>query len=119
MVAEGRHRFPAGAVSALELVLLSPLSAILVVVEIPRSFGIQSACLVAGVGVVRVRGDLYVEGFTVLGAVGWLAVFAAMLFAGIGERRVIMLLLPALWFATYVLAALAVAVPVGPAPCPT
>ncbi|NUT55054.1 MAG: hypothetical protein HOQ03_03605 [Thermoleophilia bacterium] len=118
MVAAARHRFPAGAVGALELVLLSPLSAILALVEIPRSFGIQSACVVAGLGVVRIRGDAYIEGFTVLGAVGWLAVFAGMLAAGIAERRTVVLLLPAVWFAVYVLAALAVAVPVGPAPCP-
>lgn len=52
------------------------------------------------------------------GAVGWMAVFVAVLFAQIAERARTALVLTLEWFAAYVAACVAAAAVVGPAPCP-
>lgn len=101
----------------LEFALLAPLAAIVVLDSIPDAFGIESSC-VGPLGTVATEGDTYVQGFVVLGTLGWLGVFAGVLAAGIAERRSLALLLPVAWFVVLVLVALAAAAAIGPAPCP-
>ena len=110
-------RIPPGLVSALGFALLGPLAAVLVLVAFPRAFGIESAC-VSETGSVTTDGDVYVSAFAVLGTAGWLAVFLAVMYASIAERPRVVMLLPAVWAAVLVVAALVAAVVVGPAPCP-
>lgn len=62
-------RVPAGLVSAVAIVLLGMLAAILVLIALPRAFGIEWAC-VGETGVQRTAGDAYVEAFAVLGTIG-------------------------------------------------
>jgi len=111
-------RIPAGVVSALEFVLLGPLAAVLVLVAVPRAFGIESACL-GELGAVSTEGDSYVAAFVVVGTLGWLGVFVGVILASIAERPAVVIGLPALWSAVLVLAALAVAAVIGPVACPT
>jgi hypothetical protein len=89
----------------------------LVLVVIPRGFDIESSCISA-TGVQRTGGDDYVGGLVLVGTLGWLATFLGMIFANIADRRRLAALLPVLWFSALVAAALAVAVLVGPTPCP-
>lgn len=110
-------RVSAGVLSALEFVLLGPLAAALVLVAVPRGYGIESACL-GGLGAVSTEGDSYVAAFVVAGTLGWLGVFVGVILASIAERPAIMLALPALWFAVLVLAAVTVAAAIGPVACP-
>ena len=110
-------RIPAGVVSTLGFVLLGPLGGVLVLGAIPDAFGIESSC-VTQTGAVNTQGDVYVRTFAVVGTLGWLAVFGGVLFATIVGRRTVVMLLPALWFVVLVLAALAAATVIGPAPCP-
>jgi hypothetical protein len=110
-------RWPAGVITTLGFVVLGPLAGVLVLVAIPDAFGIESSCVTA-TGAVTTAGDSYVAAFAVLGSVGWLAVFLGVIFAGIVERPAVGMLLPALWFAVLVSAALVAAAAIGPAPCP-
>lgn len=67
------ERIPAGLVTALAIVLLGMLAALLVLIAIPRAFDIEWACI-GEAGVQRRAGDAYVETFAVLGTIGWLGV---------------------------------------------
>jgi hypothetical protein len=111
-------RVPAGVVSAFEFLLLGPLAAVLLLGVIPRAFEIESAC-VGRFGVVGTVGDTYVAAVGALATLGWLGTFLGVLYAGIAENRVLVVLLPALWFGCLVLGALAAAIVIGPALCPT
>ncbi len=107
-------RLPLGVI---EILLLAPLAAILVLVAIPRMFDIESNC-VGTYGVESGAGGSYFDGLSVAGTFGWLLVIVAVLFAHIAERPRLAALLPLAWFAVLVLTALVVAVSAGPLPCP-
>jgi hypothetical protein len=109
---------PFGPLGALAFLLLGLAAAALVLVVIPRGFDIESSCLTA-TGLQRTGGDDYVGGFVLLGTLGWLATFLGMIFANIADRRRLAALLPLLWFSGLVAAALAVAILLGPTPCPS
>jgi hypothetical protein len=111
-----RHEFPLGWASFLEILILAPLAAVVVLGVVPSVFEIEWEC-VRGYGVVRTVGDSYLTGFAVAGAVGWIAVLAAMIFAHIAERPRIAMALPIAWFAVLVAASLAVGAAIGPATC--
>jgi len=112
---------PAGSTgwgSALEVVVLAPLSAALVVRLVPAAFDVEWECS-GGYGVVRTAGDEYVSAFPVVGAAGWLAVAIAVLFAQIFEQRRAGLVLPVAWFAVLVVSAIVAAAAIAPASCET
>jgi hypothetical protein len=104
--------------SALEVVLLAPLSAGLVLGLVPAAFGVEWECS-GGYGIVRTVGDEYVSAFAVVGAAGWLAVAVVVLFAQIFEWRRAGLVLPLAWFAVLVVSAIVAAAAIGPAACET
>jgi hypothetical protein len=115
--ADRRHDFRAGWLNALEILVLAPLSAILVLGVTPAAFRIEWECSL-GYGVLHTVGDEYLAGFSVGGALGWLAVLAGVIFAQISELRAVALLLPLAWFVLLVVASVAVAAAIGPASCP-
>jgi hypothetical protein len=112
-----RNRVPAGLVSTLEFLVLGPLAAVLVLVVIPRAFGVESACS-GPLGFVSTDGDTYVGAMVALGTFGWIVTFLGVVYAGIAESRGVVLLLPAVFFAVLVLAGLAAAIVIGPSHCP-
>jgi hypothetical protein len=110
------HEFPSGWASFLELLVLAPLAAVLVLGVVPSTFEIQWEC-VRGYGVVRTVGDTYLTGFAVVGALGWLVVLAGTIYAHISERPRIAMALPAAWFTALVLGSVVVGAAIGPAMC--
>ncbi len=110
------RRLPSGLLCAVEILVLGPLAALLVLWIIPSLFGIEWAC-VGGSGVLHQAGDSYVAGFGVAGTFGWLAVFVAAIFASIAEVRWLPVVLPVAWFLTLVAGSLVVAASIGPQPC--
>jgi hypothetical protein len=108
---------PAGAVSAFEILVLGLLAAYLVLVVIPGAFEIESSC-VGRLGVQSTDGDSYIGGLVAVGTLGWLGVFLGTIWASIADKPRMVVLLPALWFAAFVLGALVLAIWVGPQPCP-
>jgi hypothetical protein len=110
------HEFPSGWASFLEILILAPLAAVVVLGVVPSVFEIEWEC-VRGYGVVRTVGDSYLTGFAVIGTVGWIAVVAGMIFAHISERPRVALALPAAWFAVLVLASVVAGAAIGPAMC--
>jgi len=120
-VAQALHRsnpreFPSGWASFLEILILAPLAAVVVLGVVPSVFEIEWEC-VRGYGLVHTVGDSYLTGFAVIGAVGWVIVLAGMIYAQISERPRIALALPLAWFTTVVLASLVVGAAIGPARC--
>jgi hypothetical protein len=113
--AQGRE-LPVGWASFLEVVVLAPLAAVLVLGVVPATFEIEWEC-VRGYGVVRTIGDSYLTGFAVLGTLGWVVVLTGMIYAFVSERPRIALALPLVWFAVLVLSALVAAAAIGPATC--
>jgi hypothetical protein len=113
----GRRRFPVGSLSVLEILVLGPLAAFLVLHVIPSAFGVEWEC-VGEYGRERVAGDSYLAGFSVAGTFGWIAVIVGVLFAQIGESKNLVLLLPIVWFVVLVLTALLVAASMGSQLCP-
>jgi len=107
---------PSGLLCGLEILVLGPLAALLVLWVIPSAFEIEWAC-VGAYGVLRQAGDSYVAGFGVAGTFGWLAVFVAAIFANIAEVRWLPIVLPVAWFLALVAASLVVAASIGPQPC--
>jgi Na+/H+-dicarboxylate symporter len=103
--------------SVLEMVVLGPLAALLVLILIPSAFDVEWACI-GHVGTVRTPGDEYIATFAVFGTVGWFAVLVSAVFAGIFEARRVAAILPLVWFAVLVGAALVVAASIGPELCP-
>ena len=107
---------PSGLLCGLEILVLGPLAALLVLWVIPSAFEIHWGC-VTGSGVLRQAGDSYAAGFAVAGTFGWLAVFVAAIFANIAEVRWLPIVLPVAWFLALVAASLVVAASIGPQPC--
>ncbi|HLG09547.1 MAG TPA: hypothetical protein VI409_12840 [Gaiellaceae bacterium] len=100
----------------LEILVLAPLAAILVLGVIPAAFEIEWSC-VGEHGVRSTGGDSYVDALGVAGTFGWLLVIVGVLFAHISERPRVAALLPLAWFVALVLVALVVAALIGPQPC--
>ena len=67
-------------------------------------------------GARRTAGDTFVAAFALFGSLGWIVAFLGAISASIADRRGVVLLLPLVWFAVLVLAALAVAAWLGPVP---
>ncbi|MGH3135436.1 MAG: hypothetical protein ACRDPV_02930 [Gaiellaceae bacterium] len=103
--------------SALEILVLGMLAAVLVLFAIPGILGIEWSCLGEN-GVQSTGGDTYIAGFAVAGTFGWLGVFLGTMLANIAERRALAVLLPIFWFVALVVAALIVGVLLGPEACP-
>jgi hypothetical protein len=101
-------RLHAGRLSLLEIVVLGPLAAFLVLRVIPSTFGIEWECF-GEYGRERVVGDSYLAGASVAGTFGWLLVIVGVLYAQIAESRRLVVLLPLVWFLVLVLTSLGVA----------
>lgn len=115
-----RHlRLPSpGTLVLLEVLVLGPLAAFLVMRVIPSMFGVEWECVGAH-GRERVAGDSYLAGMVVVGTFGWLLVAAGVLFARIWESEKLAVLLPLVWFLVLVLSSLAISAAVGPDLCPS
>jgi hypothetical protein len=103
--------------AALEMLILGPLAAILVLGVIPSALEVEWACTTS-LGTTRTAGEDYIAAFAVFGTIGWFGVLVASIFAGIADARRLAAILPVLWFVVLVGAALVVAWTVGPAACP-
>jgi hypothetical protein len=112
-----RHDLPAGWVGFVEILILAPLAAFLVLGVIPAAFGIEWECA-SGYGIVHTAGDSYLTSFAVAGTAGWLAVAAWVIFSLISERRRAAMLVAPAWFALLVLSSVVAAAAIGPAACP-
>ena len=111
-----RHELPWGWACVAEIAILAPLAAVVVLGVVPSAFDIEWEC-VRGYGVVRTVGDSYLTSFAVIGAVGWVGVVAATLYAHISERPRVAAALPLVWFAALVTSSLVAGVAIGPATC--
>lgn len=100
----------------LEVLILAPLAAILVLLLIPTWFEIDWGCI-STTGVTRTPGDTYITTFAVLGTLGWLVVVMAALFANVTGSSRVASVLPIAWFTTLVLGALITAATIGPQIC--
>jgi hypothetical protein len=109
-------RLPVGFVSLASMLVLGGLAAFLVIDLIPRLFTIEPACLSGG-GVQGSSSEAYFDSVMVIGTLGWLGVGVGAIYASIGERRRVVLLLPVAWFFSLVVFALTLAVTIGPARC--
>lgn len=107
-----------GPLSVLEVLVLGPLAALLVLRVIPSAFGVEWEC-VGEYGRERVAGDSYLAGFSVAGTLGWIAVIVGVLYAQIGESGRLAVLLPLAWFVVLVLTSLVVAASMGSQLCPS
>lgn len=107
----------AGWLSVVELLVLGPLAAILVLGLIPSAFEIEWACI-GPRGIEGTAGDTYAAAFGVVGTLGWFAVLAAAIYAEIVGARRLAVLLPVIWFAVLVSTALIAAAAIGPQLCP-
>ena len=104
-------------VSAVEILVLAPLTAIFAFWLVPDAFGIEWSCG-SVVGIESTRGDSFAETVAVAGTIGWVLVFLGTLFAQIAERPRLAVVLPLAWFALLIGAMTIAATAVGPAPCP-
>jgi hypothetical protein len=113
------HRFSPSPewLSVLEMLILGPLAAILVLEIIPSAFVVEWSCSTA-LAVEHTAGADYVAAFAVFGSLGWFAVLTATIFAGIADARRVAAILPAAWFVLLVGVALIVAAAISPAACP-
>lgn len=100
----------------IEVLVLAPLAAILVLLAIPSWFEIDWGC-VSTTGVMRTSGDVYITTFGVLGTLGWLLVVMAALFANVTGSSRFASVLPIAWFSVLVVSALVTAAAIGPQPC--
>ena len=113
-----RRRIPVGPLSVLEILVLGPLAAFLVMRLIPSLFGVEWEC-VSEYGRQRVAGDSYLAGFAVVGTFGWILVIVGVLVAQIWESERLAVLLPVVWFVGFVLTSLVIAAAMGSQPCPS
>lgn len=111
------RRVGSGWLSVLEIVVLGPLAAYLVLLAIPWLFEIESECI-GPYGVQPVAGDSYFAGVSVAGTLGWLAVIAGAIYAQIADSPRLAALLPVGWFVVFVSGSLIVAAAMGPQLCP-
>ena len=102
----------------LEILVLGPLAALIVLWLIPATFEIEWRC-VGQAGVQRVSGDAYIAAVVVAGTFGWLLVLIGEIYAHIAESQRLALLLPIAWFAVFVAAALIAAISMGSQLCPS
>lgn len=116
--AQRSRRIGAGFLGALEILVLGPLAAYLVLRVIPSAFSIESDC-VGQYGVQRITGDSYFAAAAVVGTFGWLAVAGGAIYAQIAESSRLALLLPLAWFVVFVGGFLAGAAAIGPQVCPS
>jgi hypothetical protein len=113
-----RHvRVGAGWLSVLEVLVLAPTAAYLVLKAIPSAIKVEWECM-TDAGRVRSEGDSSQAAFAAIGTFGWIAVLAAIVYAEIFEAFRLVALLPLAWFTVLVAAAFVAAVAIGPAPCP-
>jgi hypothetical protein len=115
-----RHlRHPSyGSLGLLEIFVLGPVAAFLVLHVIPSLFGVDWDC-VGAYGRQRVAGDTYFAGMVVVGTFGWLLVAVGLLFAQIAESEKLAALLPVVWFLLLVLSSLAISAAMGSDLCPS
>lgn len=102
----------------LEILVLGPLAAFLVVYLIPSLVGLDWNC-VGAFGPQRLSGDTYIAGMMVLGTFGWLLVGIGVLLAQIAESERLAVLLPVSWFLLLVFSSLAISAAMGPESCPS
>ena len=113
-----RHvRVSAGWLSVLEVIVLAPTAAYLVLKAIPSAMEVEWECM-TDAGRVRTEGDSYQAAFAAIGTFGWIAVLAAIVYGEIFEAFRLVALLPLAWFTVLVAAAFLAAVAIGPALCP-
>jgi len=113
------HRHPSyGSLGLLEIFVLGPIAAFLVLRFIPSSFGVDWEC-VGAYGRQRVAGDTYLAGMVVVGTFGWLFVALGVLFAQIAESGRLAVLLPVAWFLLLVLSSFAISAAMGSDLCPS
>jgi hypothetical protein len=112
------HRISAGSLALLEILVLGPIAALVVLRFVPDAFAIESECFGAG-GSQRVAGDTYNAGMVVAGTFGWLFVLVGVVFAEIAESRRVTVLLPIVWFVALVVTSLLAALAIGSQPCPS
>jgi hypothetical protein len=103
-------------VTGVEVLVLAPLAAILVLWLIPTWFQIDWGC-VSATGVGHTSGDTYITTFAVFGTLGWLLVAMAALFANVTGANRFAQFLPVVWFAVLVGGAAVTAATIGPAIC--
>ena len=101
----------------LEILVLGPIAAVLVIGFIPSQFGVDWQCVGAN-GVQRVSGDTYLSGMIVAGTLGWFLVALGVLFAQIAESERLAVLLPVVWFFVLVVSAFALSAAIGSDLCP-
>ncbi|GIU95368.1 MAG: hypothetical protein KatS3mg012_1825 [Gaiellaceae bacterium] len=101
----------------IEVVVLAPLAAILVLLAFPSWFEIDWGCVSTTTGVMRTAGDAYIATFGVLGTLGWLLVVMAALFANVTGSSRFAAYLPVAWFTALVTSALIAAAAIGPQIC--
>ena len=114
-----RHslRVPVGWLSIVEMLVLGSAATLLVVEVIPSAFQIEFDCIVA-TGTRRTAGDTYIAAFAGLGTLAWLGVLLGIIYAEIAGALRLVAILPLVWFATVVVAALVTAAAISPALCP-
>ena len=108
----------AGALAALEILVLGARAAYLVLAVIPSAFTIESDC-VGGFGRQRITGDSYFAAAAVLGTFGWFVVLIGTIYARISESTRLATLLPLVWFVVFVGGFLVAAAAIGPQVCPS
>jgi hypothetical protein len=100
-----------------EVLVLAPLAAILVLLVIPSWFQIDWGCISTATGVMRTPGDMYITTFSVLGTLGWLLVVMAAMFANVTGPSRFASVLPVAWFSLLVVSAVVTAATIGPQIC--
>lgn len=120
LTARSQRRLHLGAewLSVLEMLILGPLAAYLVLGAIPDAFDVEWSC-VSSAGMERSGGEDYIASFAVFGTLGWFAVLTGSIFAGIADARRLAAILPLAWFLILVGSALVAAATLGPAVCPS
>lgn len=111
------RRVGSGWLGVLEIIVLGPLAAYLVLKAIPSVFEIESQC-VGRYGRQRITGDSYFAGASVAGTFGWLAVIVGAIYAQIADSPRLAVLLPVAWFLAFVSGSLIVAAAMGAQLCP-
>lgn len=113
-----RRRLPLSSerVMWIEVLVLAPLAALLVLLAIPSWLDIGWGCVTA-TGATRTAGDTYITAFGVLGTLGWLLVVMVALFVNVTGSSRVAALLPIGWFTALVTSALVAAAAIGPQPC--
>jgi len=118
MVAHHIRHPSSGSLGLLEVLVLGPIAAALVLRFIPSLFGVDWDC-VGAYGRQRVAGDTYLAVMVVAGTFGWLLVALGMLFAQIADSERLAVLLPVVWFLVLVVSSFAFSAATGSEFCPS